>query len=202
MLQTQLLRTPADLQQFVTIYHLRSQGISVDPVFLERATVRVFLDQNQPGEWIAGYFVNANPPHRYFSVLPADCKLRLLQEKAIAEEDVAEIGAIWMDVKALGRLGRWMVYLFMLADAYATNRPYLIGGTVHMQLRDFQMQVMKHPLFEGDVEVAGQIHHIWEYYTNRDELWFDFLNFTVPEMRRYVTRETIPFNLAPFCRSA
>ncbi len=112
-------------------------------------------------------FCQRPPPHRYFDVLPAAIKAQMLEDSQIREEDVAEIGAIWMDVKALGRLGRWQVYLFMLADAYATNQPFIVGGTVHAQIRDFQMQVVKHPLFEGEVELAGQVQRIWEYYANR-----------------------------------
>ncbi|WP_421827294.1 hypothetical protein [Larkinella sp.] len=202
MLQTFLLQSTTDLYRFIDTYRQRSQGISVDPEFLKHTTVRVFQDSDQPGEWTAGYFVNARPPHRYFDVLPAAIKAQMLEDSQIREEDVAEIGAIWMDVKALGRLGRWQVYLFMLADAYATNQPFIVGGTVHAQIRDFQMQVVKHPLFEGEVELAGQVQRIWEYYANREEMWFDFLNFTVPEMRRHISRDTISLRPAPYRQSA
>ncbi|RRB00119.1 hypothetical protein [Larkinella rosea] len=202
MLQTFLLQSPADHQLFIDTYRQRSQGITVDLAFLKNTTVRVFQHSDQPGEWIAGYFVNDQRPHRYFSVIPAEIKAQMLEDNGISEDDVAEIGAIWMDVKALGRLGRWQVYLFMLADAYSTNRSYIVGGTVHAQIRDFQMQVVKHPLFEGKVELSGQVQQIWEYYANREEIWFDFLNFTVPEMRRHVSRETVRLEPSPYRQSA
>ncbi|WP_425290873.1 hypothetical protein [Spirosoma linguale] len=145
--------------------------------------MRVFIEDQRPDEWVAGYSINANAPYRYLSAHSEEQQKAMLEQAGIPANDIIEIGTIWMNLAALGKKGRWQIYQVMMGDAYATNRSFILGGTVHRRIRDFQMQVVKNLLFDGDVLLGAKKQHVWLYYTHRDELWFDFFRATIQEFR-------------------
>lgn len=187
MLHTIILNTETDLDRFGKVYAGRSGGMPVDADFLRQGTIRVFYDDQQPERWLAGYCVNDHAPYRYLSVHTPTVQAALLAQHQILPDDIVEIGAIWMDVAGLGRAGRWQVYQFMLADAYATGKGVVLGGTVYARIRDFQMQVVKYPLFDGTVLLGGKQQRVWLYFARREELWFDFFRFTTREFSQPMT---------------
>lgn len=181
MLQVRTLTTEAELEQFSRLYGQKSQGIPANVNFLHHGVTRVFTNPDNPDHWIAGYVINDRPAYRYLTVLEGVDTQALLTQHGINSADIVEIGAIWMDLRALGQKGRWLVYQYMMGDAYATGKSIVLGGTAHARIRDFQMQVTKYPLFEGDVQLGDKVQHIWEYYARRDELWADFFQATLRE---------------------
>lgn len=181
MLQVRTLTTETELEQFSRLYQQKSQGIPANVNFLHHGITRVFTPSGHPDQWVAGYVINDRPAYRYLTVLEGINTQALLAEHSINPTDIVEIGAIWMDLRALGQKGRWLVYQFMMGDAYATEKSIVLGGTAHARIRDFQMQVTKYPLFEGDIRLGDKVQHIWEYYARRDELWTDFFHATLRE---------------------
>lgn len=181
MIHVETLTTESEFEQFSQLYQHKSQGIPADPTFLRQGTTRVAFDDARPGQWLAGYVINDQPIYRYLTVHSEAKKETLLRQHDIAETDIVEIGAIWMDIRALGQNGRWEVYQHMMGDAYATHRSVILGGTVHARIRDTQMQVTKYPFFEGEVTFGNKTMYIWQYYAKRSELWSDFFRATLKE---------------------
>lgn len=181
MLNVRTLHEEIDFERFSELYRQKSQGIPADVDFLRHGTTYIVTYPDQPDRWVAGYVINDQPGYRYLTVLEGVNTQALLAQHAIQETEIVEIGAIWMDIRALGQKGRWLVYQYMMGDAYATEKNIVLGGTAHARIRDFQMQVTKYPFFEGDIRLGDQVHHIWEYYARRDELWADFFLATLHE---------------------
>lgn len=188
LLDHRLLTTDAELERFSRLYALKSHGIPATVAFLKQGDVRVFFYEDATDEWIAGYTVSTTPPCRYLEVHTPEVRAELLARHGLAETDIVEIGAIWMDPRALLRDGRpmsqryrWEIYQHMMGDAFAARRPIIMGGTVSPAIRAFQMQVTKRAFFDGEVTIGGKPQHIWQYYTYRHDLWRDFFRATLRE---------------------
>jgi hypothetical protein len=188
LLKHRLLQTVAELEQFSLLYQQKSHGIPVDMAFLEQSEVHVFCYATAPHNWIAGYVTSSQQPCRYLLAHSPETRSALLAQHGLNEADIAEIGAIWMDVRALMRFGRelsrelrWEIYQQMMGDAYALRKPIIMGGTVNPIIRQFQMQVTKHLFFEGEVMLGGKKQYIWQYYARCDEYWHDFVHATFRE---------------------
>jgi hypothetical protein len=148
VLKEKLLTKHADLLTFTNLYHAKG-GVNTTVGYLENCrVVKVFEDQQ--GIWQAGYCINDSSTMRYLEPFEPLLKKRILKDKNLNEEDLAEITQIWMNrTMLLDDTLRLKIYFSSINDGILAGKPFLIGGSKVASVWKSYENILPHELYFG-----------------------------------------------------
>lgn len=166
MLLTRILTSVEDLNRYAELYFSKS-GILVKLSYLKNSHVRIFYKAANPEKWIAGYVQNGKGDLRYFQSLPSGRHDDLLAQIGVSSTDILETGGTFLD--RMLPLERHQVYLMLIAEAYLSGKPVLLGGSIIPKVQHYQMKTMPHLLVEEKMIFDGKEIMLKEYYGFRSD---------------------------------
>lgn len=168
MLRTRTLTSVEDLTHYAELYYSKSK-FRVQLNYLQNSHVRVFYKVTDPKKWVAGYVQNGKGDLRYFQSLPSACPSELLARIGVGvlAADILETGCTFLD--RLLPFERHQVYFMLIAEAYLSGKPVLLGGAIIPKVQLYQMKTMPHFLIEEKMIFDGKEVIMKEYYGFRSD---------------------------------
>lgn len=169
MLKYRIIQNIADLENYQSVYGELTKGVKLPMDYLNHSSVFVLYQKNQPDFWLGGFVLNTEPNFRYLDFIPKNQISTLMNEHNIQENDLIEIVGIWLRPTKNIFWIRLYFYYQMLRKTFAQNKKIILGGAVKKKIQDFQMQLMKHILYEGATWLIDRELDIKIYYVKRSE---------------------------------
>jgi len=181
MLQSR--RITADEHERFIAFNQHNSGAEVTPAYLAKAQVRIFVRASNPGQWIAGYVLNTQPPFRCLSVLDDAKRAELLEANHISENELVEITLLSRDrTIRWSSIERYQYYVMSIWDALRTGYPYLLGGTANSRLVGVLMAVLNHILYAGELNFFGQPKKVWLIYGARNQAFRNLARYILGQL--------------------
>jgi hypothetical protein len=187
------LTAPADLAVYQADYKIASKGVTINMDYLQRTLcVVVMYDTRQPDIYLGGYVINDTPPMRYFVAPGEAAKNQALAKVNLREEDLVEIGAIWLRKyqSPFREFHRVVFFAAMLHDALKTKKPYILGGSFILKIADFQRGGLPSLIYENEITVGDFTGNLQLYVGPRAGMWLRFAKTIIKDVMNRITKKS------------
>lgn len=177
MLKEKQIKGIASLVKFSKMYKQKSKGGLANVKYLRKGQtyVYVFYHPDNPEDWKGGYCTCSSfDESRYLDAFSEQEKIERLQLCGILQQDILELGCLWLHSKKLGVWGRLMAYIYIFITLLKTDKKVILAGSFLKQLHGMQHCFFPHLLFDGVIVAAGKEAYAKLYFAYKSELIRNF----------------------------